>query len=908
MISPLTLPDPTAVSQAMQRLTGIAHRTPVLTSRTLDGRTGCHIFLKCENFQRIGAFKFRGAYHALSQLSAAQKAAGVITHSSGNHAQGVALAAQLLGIRAVVVMPADAPPNKRAATAAYGAEIVPCDALERDAVTADLIQQHGYTLIHPYDNPHIIAGQGTAAWELFAEVGALDYLFVPVGGGGLISGSALAAAAHSPNCKVVGVEPELAADANRSWREGRIVTLEQVPQTIADGLRTRYVGQHNLPIMQKYVADMTTVSEDAILETLEFVWERLKIVIEPSAAVALAPLLTGSYPLMGQRIGVILSGGNVNVAACGFLRRTTARPEAAMPAPAPTARHTARPRVLVCDHIDPAALEILRPVAELDLRPEISKEELMAAVGNYQALMVGRNRRITGQMLEYGFNLRAVACASSHLDHIDVSTARALGIAVFNAPGGNAVAIAEHTMAHLLMLASRFADGRIAGKTLGLIGFGNVGQQVARRAQGFDVHLMVNQPRLTPELAMSAGVEAADLHELLRRADFVSLHVPFKKETETLIGAAELALMRPTACLIHTGHTDLVDDAALLEALENGRLAGAVLPALPPGLSEADVPPETARLRRHPRVIVSPHVTTILENRQRDAAVYVAQKLADLLQTRQTNEALSLELVPIEQVVPHEQIDEKRVARLMDRLEEDGRLVNPPVTIFWQGRYVVLDGATRSTAFRRLGYPHLIVQVVRPEQQDFELHTWYHAISSPRPFAELQEVLSQIEGLRLSPLPMSAIQTAFQQPNALCYFLARDGSATLAQAAHGADRLVVMNALVAAYTTWGEVERTLLTDLTRLLAQFPQMTAVAVFPQFQPADVFNSASAGNLLPAGLTRFVIPGRILRLNAELERLKQDEPLAAKRTWFNKFLEEKLARSRLRYYQEPVILLDE
>lgn len=912
MSSPLKLPDPTAVSQAMQRLIGVAHHTPVLTSRTLDGRTGCHVFLKCENFQRVGAFKFRGAYNALSQLSAAQKAAGVITHSSGNHAQGLALAAQLLGIHAVVVMPADAPANKRAATAAYGAEIVPCDPLERDAVTTGLIQRHGYTLIHPYDNPHIIAGQGTAAWELFAEVGALDYLFVPVGGGGLISGSALAAAAQSPACRVVGVEPEVAADANRSWREGRIVTLEQVPQTIADGLRTRYVGQHNLPIMQKYVADMTAVSEDAIREALEFAWERLKIVIEPSAAVALAPLLTGSYPLKGQRVGVILSGGNVNVAACGFLRRPAAKPEAAATSAAPTATPTpaptTRPRVLVCDPIDPAGLEILHPIAEVELRPGISKEELLATIGNYHALMVGRNRRITGQMLEYGFNLRAVACASSHLDHIDVSTARALGIAVFNAPGGNAVAIAEHTMAHLLMLASRFADGRIAGKTLGLIGFGNVGQQVARRAQAFDVHLMANQPRLTPELAMSAGVEAADLHELLRRADFVSLHVPFKKETETLIGAAELAMMRPTACLIHTGHTDLVDDAALLEALENGRLAGAVLPALPPGLSEADVPPETARLRRHPRVIVSPHVTTILENRQRDAAVYVAQKLADLLQTRQTNEALSLELVPIEQVVPHEQIDEKRVARLMSRLEEDGRLVNPPVTIFWQGRYVVLDGATRSTAFKRLGYPHLIVQVVRPEQQDFELHTWYHAISSPRSFAELQQVLEQIEGLRLSPLPTGTIQTAFQQPNALCYFLARDGSATLAQAAPGTDRLAVMNALVAAYTAWGEVERTLLTDLTRLLAQFPQMTAVAVFPQFQPADVFNSASAGHLLPAGLTRFVIPGRILRLNAELERLKRDEPLAAKRAWFNKFLEEKLARSRLRYYQEPVILLDE
>lgn len=908
--SPL-IPEPTAVYQAMQRLQGVVHQTPVLTSRTLDARSGCQVFLKCENFQRVGAFKFRGAYNALSQLSAAQREAGVITHSSGNHAQGLALAAQLLGIRAVVVMPEDAPSNKRAATAGYGAEIVLCAALERDAVTADLIQQHAYTLIHPYDNPQIIAGQGTAAWELFTEVGELDYLFVPVGGGGLISGSALAAAAQSPNCKVVGVEPELAADAGRSWHDGRVFTLDQVPQTIADGLRTRYIGQHNLPIMQKYVADMTAVSEEAILETLEFVWARLKIVIEPSSAVALAPILTGSYPLAGQRVGVILSGGNVNVAACGFLQRGQKKQKAptAVAAPAPASTPTiTRPRVLVCDPVDPAGLEILRPIADLDMRPGISKEALLTSIGDYHALFVDRNRRINGQMLEYAFNLRAVACASSHLDHIDVSTARDLGIAVFNAPGGNAVAIAEHTMAHLLMLASRFADGRIAGKTVGLVGFGSVGQQVARRAQPFDVHLMANQPRLTPELAMSAGVEAADLHDLLRQADFVSLHVPFKKETKTLIGAAELALMRPTACIIHTGHTGLVDDAALLDALENGRLAGAVLPALPPGIDETEVSPETARLRRHPRVIVSPHVTTILHHRQRDAAVHVAQKLADLLQTKQTNESLSLELVPIEQVIPHEQIDEKRVARLIGRLEEDGRLVNPPVTILWQGRYIVLDGATRSTAFLRLGYPHLIVQVVHPEQQNFELHTWYHAISSPQPFAALAETLAQVEDLSLTRLPTASIQTAFQQPNALCYFLARDGSATLAQAKAGADRLAVMNALVAAYTAWGDVERTLLTDLSRLLAQFPQMTAVAVFPQFKPADVFNTASEGNLLPAGLTRFVIPGRILRLNADLERLRQAEPLAAKRVWFNKFLAEKLARSRLRYYQEPVILLDE
>ncbi|MEW5985494.1 MAG: pyridoxal-phosphate dependent enzyme, partial [Chloroflexota bacterium] len=278
----MTTLHPSDVATAAGRLAGIANRTPVFTSRTLNRLTGLHIYLKCENFQRVGAFKFRGAYNAISQLSPEQKAAGVITHSSGNHAQGVALAAQLLGVPAVVVMPADAPAVKRAATAGYGAQIVTCQAIEREKVTAEWQARHGYTLVHPFDDDRIIAGQGTAAWELFEEVGELDWLFVPVGGGGLISGSALAAAGRSPGCRVVGVEPELAADANRSFREGRVYVLEQVPQTVADGLRPRYVGQRNLDIMRQYVADMTTVSEEAIKETLRFIWTRLKIIVEPS--------------------------------------------------------------------------------------------------------------------------------------------------------------------------------------------------------------------------------------------------------------------------------------------------------------------------------------------------------------------------------------------------------------------------------------------------------------------------------------------------------------------------------------------------------------------------------------------------------------------------------------------------
>jgi threonine dehydratase len=297
----------------MKRLAGVVNRTPVITSRTLNELTRAEIYCKCENFQRVGAFKFRGAYHALLRLNPVQRTAGVTTHSSGNHAQGVALAARLLQIPATIVMPRDAPAIKRAATEGYGASIVLCDAVEREAVSARLVRQEGMTLIHPYDNDDIIAGQGTAAWELFDEVGELDLLFVPVGGGGLISGSALAAAARSPGCCVVGVEPAQAADANASWRTGEVVTLEDVPQTIADGLRTRFVGQRNLAVMRRYVHDMTVASEVEIAAALKFVWERMKIVIEPSAATALAPVLSGSYDISGKRVGIIFSGGNVDV-------------------------------------------------------------------------------------------------------------------------------------------------------------------------------------------------------------------------------------------------------------------------------------------------------------------------------------------------------------------------------------------------------------------------------------------------------------------------------------------------------------------------------------------------------------------------------------------------------------------
>lgn len=908
--------DPSAVEAAARRLAGIANRTPVITSRTLNAATGRDLFFKCENFQRVGAFKFRGAYNAISQLSDEERAAGVITHSSGNHAQGVALAARLQGVEATVVMPEDAPAIKRAATMAYGAQIVSCKAVEREEVTAHLISEHGYTLIHPYDNTDIIAGQGTSAWELFEEVGPLDLLFVPVGGGGLISGCALAAAGKSRACKVIGVEPELGNDANRSWREGKIVTLDHVPNTIADGLRTRHVGEHNLAIMRHYVADMTTVSDEDILEAMRFLWQRMKIIVEPSAAAALAPLYSGRYHGPGQRVGVLLSGGNVDVFNFRPVRPVEAPTRQTFKLPsAPVLDQPSKPRVLVCDALDESTLAMLRRVAEVEIRAGLGPDELQTIIGTYDGLIVGEDTRVTGQVIEYGYRLRVVGSIGDSLDNIDVSTARALGVEVCFAPTSSAVAVAEYTIGLLLALANQSPepeaptqqDNRLAGKTLGLVGFGRVGRQVAQRARAFDMRVLVNQPRLTPELALAEGLELADLSELLRESDYVSLHVPYKTETETLIGRQELAMMKPTAYLINTAHTELVDDDALFDALENHSLAGAALGTYQPRSQDSQVRP-SERLRHHRRVRNVRHVINFKEHPPRAAVVDVVRQVVEFLQTKRARETLSLDILPVDQVIPHEAVDDKRVATLMQRLERDGRLVNPPVVVPWGSGYVILDGATRFAALKRMGFSYIIAQVVSPSHRRFALHTWYHVVRGEISLDALLKIVDQIPGVVLRPLTSGDIQDAFQEPGALCYLLARQGRATLILAEPELEKLSVLNAVVDGYTRWATVERTLLTDMDRLEAQFPDIIAVVIFPQFSPETVFDIAGGGGQMPAGLTRFVVPGRVLRLNADLERLKSSEPLPAKRAWLNGFLEEKLARSRLRYYQEPVILLEE
>ena len=304
------------IQSAARYLNGIVHRTPIATSRLLNSVCANRVSLKCENLQRAGAFKFRGAYHAISRLDAKDKARGVITFSSGNHAQAVALVSQILGVHATIVMPENAPAAKLEATRSYRAEVLLYDPAKfsRETIARQLAAERGLVVVPPFDHPHIIAGQGTAALELFEVAGPLDYLFVPCGGGGLLSGCAVAARQLAPRCKVIGVEPAAGDDATRSFRSGVLQSVHN-PDTIADGARTASLGEWTFPLIRDCVDDMLTVSDDDLIQTIRFVWTRLKLIVEPTGVLGLAAVFNHRYPVEGARIGVILSGGNVDIAA-----------------------------------------------------------------------------------------------------------------------------------------------------------------------------------------------------------------------------------------------------------------------------------------------------------------------------------------------------------------------------------------------------------------------------------------------------------------------------------------------------------------------------------------------------------------------------------------------------------------
>ncbi len=577
------------------------------------------------------------------------------------------------------------------------------------------------------------------------------------------------------------------------------------------------------------------------------------------------------------------------------------------------------PTIVICDPIHAQGVDRLRQVGRvIQLDQAYAPDELVDVAHDADVLIVRSRTHIPARVINALPNLKIIARAGAGLDNIDVSTARARGIQVINAPNANTLAVAELTMGLIIALArhipaadasmkqgrwekKRFLGSLLDGKTLGIIGFGRIGRQVARRAMAFGMRVIVNQPRLTPELALSEGVTPYDLYDLLEIADFVTLHVPLRPENRGLIGRKELAHMKPGAYLINTARGGVVDEAALLDALNEGRLAGAALDVF------QNEPRPNPQLISHPRVIATPHLGASTHESQRNAAVTIAEAIVKELEGMRTAGTLNLHMVPISQVVTHEHVDPKRVQRLRQAMERSRILQDPPVVAFWDGKYVVLDGATRTTTLRQMGAPHLVVQLVTPGQ-DITLHTWNHAVSH-LDFQAFQQAVAEIPHFTLRPTSLAMAQERLKKGLALAYLQHRRGDTYLMESDAGTwfEQLDAIREAVDTYARLGEVERTLNMDLERLSYDFPDLNMLVVFRPLNLHEILQAASHGHPMPAGVTRFVIPGRVLRLNLPLDLMLEPGDLESKNERLHQFLAEKMARASVRYYQEPVVLLE-
>ncbi|NOZ71874.1 MAG: hypothetical protein GXP38_08165 [Chloroflexi bacterium] len=583
--------------------------------------------------------------------------------------------------------------------------------------------------------------------------------------------------------------------------------------------------------------------------------------------------------------------------------------------------NTCTPTIVICDPIHADGIDRLRQIGHvISLDRRYSPEELIEVAREADALIVRSRTHVPAEVINNLSKLKVIGRAGAGLDTIDVSAARARGVSVVNAPDANTVAVAEHTIGLMISLArhipaadaslkqgywhkSKLLGVTLYGKTLGIIGFGRIGREVAKRAAAFGMRIIVNQPRLTPELALAAGAEPHDLYDLLAEADFVSIHIPLRPQNKNLIGARELALMKPQAYLINTARGGIVDEEALLATLRAGHLAGVAIDVF------ASEPTPNLELVQHPRVIATPHIAASAREAQRDAALTVAEKVAEILDVWQSSAgSLNLRVVPLDQVVTHESVDPKRVQRLRKRLSKDGTLSDPPVVAFWDGKYVVLDGATRTSTLREMGFEHIIVQTTTPDQ-DVQLHTWNHAVSN-LDFDAFLAAIADIPHLHVEEVTQEEAETRLLKGSALSYIHhpTRGFIALQVEAPTWLEQLDVIRDIVDVYSRLGNVERTLVTDISRLQHDFPDLTMSVVFRPLEIKEILQAASYGHPMPAGVTRFVVLGRILRLNAPLDELKKPGSLSEKNRWLQRLLTHKLARSGVRYYQEPVFLLDE
>ena len=554
-------------------------------------------------------------------------------------------------------------------------------------------------------------------------------------------------------------------------------------------------------------------------------------------------------------------------------------------------------KILITIPFDNAGIKILAEIAEVDMRPGLSPEESESLIGDYHALIVSSESLVPSRTIEYAYKLQVIGIAGESMDHLNVSAARAQGVAVVNVPNPRSLALAEQTFVLMLTLAHRNQAVGLSGKTLGIIGFGAVGHEVARRAKAFGMRVLVNQPRLTPELALEVGVEPCEFQVLLENSDIISLHVPNTPNIRHLIAAGELNSCNPGGILINVSNPEAIDIHALKQALDKGHMAGAaVIPH--PG---TDI--DTADTKLNWVDIQAPGKEQV----DRDIAINLANKIVEQLQKRRPGNPLSLQVVPVERVLPHEHYDPQRVNELANRLETAETLVNPPVVVEWDGYYIVLDGATRTTAFKQLEYPHIVVQVVSADNEHLLLHTWYHALCGP----DSKDLLAHLQNKKsyeIVPATDYRLASGELYPRTICSLHFLDEKNFFVQNAEEVDRLTALNDFVADYTEIASIERTLNTDKSELANEVNNLTALVIFPQFTIKEVILAAMNGQLLPAGITRFVIPGRVLRLHADMKCLLSDESLFRKNAWLDRLLADKMTRRRVRYYQEPVFLLDE
>ncbi len=575
-----------------------------------------------------------------------------------------------------------------------------------------------------------------------------------------------------------------------------------------------------------------------------------------------------------------------------------------------------RPRVLICDPIAQVGVDMLQEHAEVEIK-KVNHTELLTLIADYEAIVVRSATKVTADVIEHGLNLKVIARAGAGLDNVDVTFAQERGIEVVNSPDANTLAVAEHTLGLILSLARHLPRGDaalkqgewakkqlmgtgLAGKTLGIVGFGRIGREVATRAQAFGMQVIVNQRRPTPELNLALGVESVDLDDLLQQADFVSLHVPSKPETQNLISQAQLTLMKPTAYLINTARGTVIDEAALLTALNEGQIAGAGLDVF------QKEPAIDSELARHPRVIATPHIAASTADAQQAAAITVAQKIIDILRDVEVEPILPVYFVPTEQVIPHEHVDPRRVQRLTDRLQADGVLNDPPIVTKMNDHYIVLDGATRFTALKEMGYDHMAVQII-PSNDDLRLYTWHHIICNIE-IAPLLTLLSSIIEVVLVETTRERVAEQMFEENGLCYLQLADKRVFLVKAAPDQKRLNAVNALTNGYIAAAHVNRTVETNLISLQREYPALAALVVFQEYTVTQILQMAEAGQIFPAGITRFVIPGRVLHLNIPLTEIKADKSLRQKNRWLQEQLVEKIGQGKMRYYEEPIYLLED